>query len=382
MSVAHSALTSNSAPTDLIPIGEAAKLAGVCIQTMRNYVESGEIGCYRVGVCSHRRFSRKEILYYIGGQIEQDSKVRICVSYARCSTVAQKEALNRQIIRVRDYCKENYPEHELIEISDNASGMKFDRAGLVKLIQLIESGRLDNGVIVAEFRDRLNRAAVSLLEVICACRKIQIVYIEQDEERSDEQLLFDDVCSILHVFNCRNYAKRGSETQRKPLTVEAIEYGRQLYNCGATIQGITGALRDKGFRNEDGTEISKHSVRKYIQLQKALDRVQNRSSIDDWAELCEIEASPQTRSIIKETYLAYVQWCRKTGNGIRTQNVFTRRFNEKYKIGAIFKNGQNHRAYVGVKFKGVEYRVVKDYNLEGSQARREAKMYGATNLIG
>ena len=74
----------------LLSIGEAAKLKGVSISTIRRWEASGIIKCERTPG-GHRRY---EVADLLGTQRDNN----LTVAYARCSSHEQKEDLKRQIM--------------------------------------------------------------------------------------------------------------------------------------------------------------------------------------------------------------------------------------------------------------------------------------------
>jgi excisionase family DNA binding protein len=57
--------TSYDSSQDLIAIGEASKILGVSVQTMRRWEREGRINCYRT-LANHRRYRRNEIEQMLG----------------------------------------------------------------------------------------------------------------------------------------------------------------------------------------------------------------------------------------------------------------------------------------------------------------------------
>jgi excisionase family DNA binding protein len=55
----------DSSQDDLIAIGEASKILGVSVQTLRRWEREGRINCYRT-VMNHRRYRRGDIEQILG----------------------------------------------------------------------------------------------------------------------------------------------------------------------------------------------------------------------------------------------------------------------------------------------------------------------------
>ena len=106
---------------ELLRMREAAKTLGVHEQTIRNWDEAGKIRTIR-SPGGQRKVPRSEIERMMGELERREVKL-----YARVSTFAQKDDLERQIQLLR----QSYPGAELF--SDYRSGLKFDRKGFLAL---------------------------------------------------------------------------------------------------------------------------------------------------------------------------------------------------------------------------------------------------------
>ena len=105
--------------SDFIPIGQASKILGVSIQTLRNWEKTGKLLPDFVSAGKTRRYSRCRLLSIAGltkSQIKEDQKVTI--AYARVSTNEQKEDLARQIELLELYCSKNGFTYEVISDKD------------------------------------------------------------------------------------------------------------------------------------------------------------------------------------------------------------------------------------------------------------------------
>jgi putative resolvase len=74
--------------TDLIPIGQASKILGVSIQTLRNWEKTGKLLPDFISVGRTRRYSRRRLLS-IAGLTNQETKEdqKTTIAYARVSTI-------------------------------------------------------------------------------------------------------------------------------------------------------------------------------------------------------------------------------------------------------------------------------------------------------
>src|SRR3954470_4247048 len=129
---AHSTARAAHSATDLISTGEVCRILAIHPNTVRLWAETGQLTAYRLG-SGHRRFSRAEVLAYAYGEPELEKK-NVVILYGRTSTAKQRADLERQMERLRDHAKEQYPGHELIEFQDLGSGMNLQRKALVQLL--------------------------------------------------------------------------------------------------------------------------------------------------------------------------------------------------------------------------------------------------------
>ena len=121
------------------------------------------------------------------------------IAYCRVSSSKQKDDLKRQ----EESFKESHPNHEIIK--DIGSGINFKRRGLLRMVDSILSGDVEE-VIVAH-KDRLCRFAFDFLEWICKRGDTNLV-VEEQVLRSTEQELTEDLVAIIHVFSCKLHGSR------------------------------------------------------------------------------------------------------------------------------------------------------------------------------
>ena len=101
--------------SDFVPIGQASKILGVSIQTLRNWEKTGRLLPDFVSAGRTRRYSRRRLLSITGltnSETKEDQKVTI--AYARVSTNEQKEDLSRQIELLELFCAKNGFTYEVI----------------------------------------------------------------------------------------------------------------------------------------------------------------------------------------------------------------------------------------------------------------------------
>ncbi len=196
----------------IISIGQAAKLLGVHVQTLRNWEKSGKLKPDSISPGGTRRYNSDTIMRISGKELPQIEKDdRVTIAYARVSSQDQKEDLKRQAQVLELYCAEHGYKYELI--TDLGSGMNYYKKGLTTLISRI----LDDGVkrLVLTHKDRLLRFGAELIFSICEAKGVEVVIINRgEEEASFEEDLAKDVLEIITVFSARLYGSRSGKNRK------------------------------------------------------------------------------------------------------------------------------------------------------------------------
>ncbi len=196
----------------IISIGQAAKLLGVHVQTLRNWEKSGKLKPDSISPGGTRRYNSDTIMRISGKELPQIEKDdRVTIAYARVSSQDQKEELKRQTQVLELYCAEHGYKYELI--TDLGSGMNYYKKGLTALISRI----LDDGVkrLVLTHKDRLLRFGAELIFSICEAKGVEVVIINRgEEEASFEEDLAKDVLEIITVFSARLYGSRSGKNRK------------------------------------------------------------------------------------------------------------------------------------------------------------------------
>ncbi len=188
----------------LIKIGEAAKLLGVSLQTLRKWERTGELSPDRKSQGGTRYYDMDRLL----GQrkIETD----LTIAYARVSSHDQKDDLKRQAQRLESYCTAKGWSFEVIQ--DLGSGMNYRKRGLKRLLDLILDRRISR--LVLTHKDRLLRFGAELVFTLCEARQVEVVIINQGEDVSFEEELAQDVLEIITVFSARLYGSRSHKNRK------------------------------------------------------------------------------------------------------------------------------------------------------------------------
>lgn len=182
-------------------LSEYAKQLGVSYRTAHRWFKSGKIP-HKV-----EQLPSGTIIVYTEEQDEKEQKeVHI---YARVSSHDQKNDLERQLERLRNYCISNG--YRIIsETKEIASGMNQNRAKLNKLLSDKEVK-----VIVVEHKDRLSRFGFELISSSLSANNREIEVVNETEEKMD---LVQDFIDVITSMCARIYGKRSSKNKINKMT--------------------------------------------------------------------------------------------------------------------------------------------------------------------
>ena len=195
---------------NLLPIGQAAKLLGVTVQTMRNWDKKGLLKPDEYTRGGERRY-KLETLKNINKNIIFNNDNLKTIAYARVSSHDQKEDLVRQVQVLELYCAKAGFDYEVIQ--DLGSGMNYYKKGLTRLLDMILEGKVKR--LVLTHKDRLLRFGAELVFAICEAKNVEVVIINKgDENVSFEEELAKDVLEIITVFSARLYGSRSKKNKK------------------------------------------------------------------------------------------------------------------------------------------------------------------------
>jgi len=190
--------------TRFIKIGEAAKLLGVSIQTLRRWEESG----YLLPVKKSKGSTRYYDLEQLSGKQKEEG--RLTIGYARVSSHDQKQDLKRQAQVLADYCAKKAWDFQIIQ--DLGSGMNYQKKGLKTLIHLILEKKIAR--LVLTHKDRLLRFGAELIFALCEHQQIEVILINNHQDFSFEEELAQDVLEIITVLSARLYGSRSKKNKK------------------------------------------------------------------------------------------------------------------------------------------------------------------------
>ena len=194
-------------------LSEFAKLMGVSRSGVIKWIREGKIRAVNI----HGRWyiPESELERLIKGFYAGVKRIAI---YARVSGNTQKDDLERQVSSLEDYVRKHYPQAEYVVVKDIASGLKEDRRGLRKLIEMARKKQID--AIVVAYKDRLTRFGFTYLKELFEAYGVRVIVAFHEEPKDYYQELIEDLIAIVTSFAGRIYGKRSHKYKK---VVEAVE---------------------------------------------------------------------------------------------------------------------------------------------------------------
>lgn len=194
---------------NILTISEASKILGASISSLRRWDDAGVLKPIKTAG-KHRRYLYSDLLNFInnkGNIINENDESKVVIAYARVSSSDQKDDLERQANKLKDYCESKGFNYRIIK--DLGSGLNYNKKGLKQLINLICNKEVDR--IVLTYKDRLIRYGYEMILEICKINNVTIDIIEDSPTKTYEQELVEDVLSIITVFSSKLYGSRSSK---------------------------------------------------------------------------------------------------------------------------------------------------------------------------
>lgn len=188
---------------EYVPIRELCKSIKLKYRAAKRFAKEGNIKSINTP-SGQTLYSKQSIQQYINDnsnfKIQPEKIQKHNIVYCRVSSVKQENDLQRQV----ELAKQLYPNYTII--SDVASGINWKRKGLKTILEYSMQGILESVVIF--HKDRLARFAFELIEFIIKSNGGKLIIINNDNEKSNEQELAEDLLSIVHIYSCRQMGKR------------------------------------------------------------------------------------------------------------------------------------------------------------------------------
>ena len=192
--------------TIFVPPKKASEILGVHWMTLRNWSSKGKIETLR-SPGGKRFYNVNKYLKDNNIEIHNKNYNKKKICYCRVSSHSQKNDLENQI----KFMKNKYPDYEIL--SDIGSGINFKRTNFNKILDYGISGELD--ILVVSYKDRMCRIAFDLISNILNKYSKTNIIIENNDNKSSEEELVDDMLEIITVFSSRLYGMRSYKNNTK-----------------------------------------------------------------------------------------------------------------------------------------------------------------------
>ena len=180
---------------------EVLKILCISRPTLTKYVKTGVIKA-TLQANGDYNYDEESVLAKSG----IDTTLRKCIIYGRVSTQKQKKDLENQLQILTEFANSNgYCVDKVY--SDIASGLTFDRENFQKILFEV----LDRKVKTLIIRDKdiLSRVSFEMWKSLFRNFNCEIIVMnELQNNKSEEQEIFEDIISMIHCFVMRMYSLR------------------------------------------------------------------------------------------------------------------------------------------------------------------------------
>jgi putative resolvase len=174
-----------------------AKKMGVTYRTAFRWWKAGRLDAYQLETGT--------IIVREPATVQESASVAL---YARVSSAEQKEDLERQMQRLKDYAASN-GYHVTKMVSELASGLNDKRPKLMKLLT-----DPSIGIVVIEHRDRLTRFGFNYIEQLMQMQGRRLEVIFPSDTDND---LVDDFIAVMTSMASRIYGRRTSKRRAEKI---------------------------------------------------------------------------------------------------------------------------------------------------------------------
>jgi putative resolvase len=178
-------------------LSQYAKQMGVSYKTAFRWWRSGKLDAYQLDTGT----------VIVREPVPSEAPTNVAL-YARVSSADQKEDLERQMQRLKDYAAaKGY--HATKTVSELASGLNDSRP---KFLKLLTDASI--GVIVVEHRDRATRFGLTYIEQLMQMqgRRLEVIFPSDTDNN-----LVDDFIAVITSMASRIYGRRTSKRRAEKI---------------------------------------------------------------------------------------------------------------------------------------------------------------------
>lgn len=180
---------------------EVLKILCISRPTLTKYVKTGVIKA-TLQTNGDYDYDEESVLKKSG----IDTTLRKCIIYGRVSTQKQKKDLENQLQILTEFANSNgYCVDKVY--SDIASGLNFDRENFQKILFEVLDRKVKT--LIIRDKDRLSRVSFEMWKSLFHNFNCEIIVMnELQNNKSEEQEIFEDIISMIHCFSMRMYSSR------------------------------------------------------------------------------------------------------------------------------------------------------------------------------
>lgn len=180
---------------------EVLKILCISRPTLTKYVKTGVIKA-TLQTNGDYDYDEESVLKKSG----IDTTLRKCIIYGRVSTQKQKKDLENQLQILTEFANSNgYCVDKVY--SDIASGLNFDRENFQKILFEVFDRKVKT--LIIRDKDILSRVSFEMWKSLFHNFNCEIIVMnELQNNKSEEQEIFEDIISMIHCFSMRMYSSR------------------------------------------------------------------------------------------------------------------------------------------------------------------------------
>ena len=281
----------NDRERDWLPLRAAVSEFSLHPNTLRKYANAGKVNVLKLP-SGKRLWSRKSLLSFLGSpQTEteiSDSEIKAgktTIPIACCirvssfgqskpsSTTVDKSSLEHQEERIRSYIAERFKGQNvsLSWFKRVSSGMVFDNACFLKMVEQILSGKFKGGYLLATDFTRVARFGIKLIEHLCNLGGCKILFtLSDDEVKNEAESLTDEVLSILTHYTAKASGAKAALIIGVKVEPDVLKTILTLYNHHCSFPEISRQLEQRGMKGKDGRKLTPAICRGLVKRNKNL----------------------------------------------------------------------------------------------------------------
>lgn len=180
---------------------EVLKILCISRPTLTKYVKTGVI---KVTLQTNGDYDYDEESVLTKSGV--DTTLRKCIIYGRVSTQKQKKDLENQLQILTEFANSNgYCVDKVY--SDIASGLTFDRENFQKILFEVLDRKVKT--LIIRDKDRLSRVSFEMWKSLFRNFNCEIIVMnELQNNKCEEQEIFEDIISMIHCFVMRMHSLR------------------------------------------------------------------------------------------------------------------------------------------------------------------------------